>query len=58
MKDKIIEFKKDIQNIGFSDIPDRNPFTNEEWDEIICFQIDVLFRRHFPKFANEQEREE
>ena len=51
MKDKIIKFKEDIQDINFSYLDGRNHFNNEELNEIICLKIDLLFKQHFPKLV-------
>ena len=46
---KLIKFKEEIQDIDFSHLDDINRFDNRELNEIICFKIDLLFKRHFPK---------
>jgi len=53
MKNKIIKFKEEVQDIDFSHLSDRNPFDCEELNDIIRFKIDLLFKRYFPKFAKE-----
>jgi len=53
LKEKIIELKEDIQDINFSYLDDRNHFTCDELNEIICLKIDLLFKQHFPEFKKE-----
>jgi len=56
MKDKIIRFKEDIQDIDFSHLDSRNHFTCDELNDIICFKIDLLFKQHFPKLKSREDR--
>tara|TARA_Y100000310_G_scaffold126332_2_gene125177 strand:- start:45 stop:227 length:183 start_codon:yes stop_codon:yes gene_type:complete len=49
MGNKIVKFKEAIQDIDFSHISNRNHFSCDELNEIICFKIDLLFKQHFPK---------
>lgn len=52
MINKAKKFKEDIQDINFSYLDDRNNFSQDELNEIICLKIDLLFKQHFPKFLN------
>ena len=51
MQSKIIDLINEIKDIDFSHISNRNPFTAEEQNEIVCFKIDLLFKNHFPKYS-------